>query len=81
MNGSAPNWPATGSQTSVRQKAKPNFWIERDDWRSSSKPIARDNDNEDERERARPHPETQILFFQRSDASLLARLKPCATTP
>ena len=40
MNGSAPNSPATGSQVSVRQKLKPNFWIDSIDCRVSSKPIA-----------------------------------------
>ena len=29
MNGRAPNSPATGSQVDVRQKPRPNFWIER----------------------------------------------------
>src|ERR1700704_559938 len=41
MNGSAPNCPATGSQTSVRQKLSPNFPIDSIDCRVSSNPIAR----------------------------------------
>src|SRR6266851_6330521 len=40
MNGSAPNWPATGSQVSVRQNANPNFRMDSIDWRVSSNPIA-----------------------------------------
>src|SRR5579872_2985081 len=40
MNGRAPNWPATGSQVSVRQNCQPNWWIEMRDCRHSSKPIA-----------------------------------------
>jgi hypothetical protein len=40
MNGSAPYSPVTGSQTSVRQKFNPNFWIESMDCRVSSNPIA-----------------------------------------
>ena len=40
MNGSAPNSPATGSQVSVRQKLRPNFWIESIDCRVSSNPMA-----------------------------------------
>src|SRR5690349_14282091 len=41
MNGSAPNWPATGSQVVVRQKSKPNFRMESPEVRSSSKRIPR----------------------------------------
>src|SRR4051794_27675910 len=40
MNGSAPNSPATGSQTSVRQKLRPNLLIESIDCRVSSNPMA-----------------------------------------
>ena len=39
MNGRAPNWPATGSHTSVTQKCRPNFSIASHDWRTSSTPI------------------------------------------
>src|SRR5882672_615656 len=35
MNGKAPNWPATGSQTLVRQKLKPNRRIDSIDSRVS----------------------------------------------
>ncbi len=40
MNGSAPNSPATGSQISVRQKLRPNLWIDSIDCRVSSNPMA-----------------------------------------
>src|SRR3990167_10454956 len=40
MKGSAPNWPATGSQPSVRQKFSPNFSIDSIDCRVSSNPMA-----------------------------------------
>src|SRR5471032_1944889 len=39
MNGSAPNCPATGSHTCVRQKFKPNFSIDSIDCRVNSNPI------------------------------------------
>src|SRR5438309_1350853 len=40
MNGSAPNSPDTGSQISVRQKLRPNFWIDSIDCATSTAPIA-----------------------------------------
>jgi hypothetical protein len=40
MNGSAPNSPATGSQFVVRQKLRPNFCSDSDDWLVSRTPIA-----------------------------------------
>src|SRR5262245_30025107 len=40
MNGNAPNWPVTGSQVAVRQKAAPNRSMDGIDWRTSTAPIA-----------------------------------------
>jgi hypothetical protein len=41
MNGSAPNSPATGSHTSVRQKSQPNRRIDAIDSTVSTMPIAK----------------------------------------
>src|SRR2546428_6583053 len=40
MNGSAPNSPATGSHVLVRQKPRPNFWIDSHESFASVKPMA-----------------------------------------
>src|ERR1700687_882193 len=40
MKGSAPKFPATGSQVFVRQNARPNFAIDSREFLKSSKPIA-----------------------------------------
>src|SRR6266550_6652510 len=40
MKGSAPNSPATGFQSLVRQKARPNFWSDSDESFASVTPIA-----------------------------------------
>ena len=61
MNGSAPNSPETGSQVSVRQKLKPNFWIDSSDWRAQLEPDRDDDQNQHEPEDARADPETQVF--------------------
>ena len=53
MKGSAPNSPATGSHVLVRQKSKPNFWIDSHDCRASSTPMADDDERAAQRRRRR----------------------------